>query len=337
MPYLRYFSALSKLADTAEVELIAAGDQLIAINHKRPGRYLRTPAVIDVARAYVERGIRLDAVPGMTDTGLREADSARWAPESDLFDWNHRMNEQFRYESRVEARKVQFDWSVKTSRMKDAHAALVAMRKDVDGLLAVATTLGRYPQMLDADYWTKMAQLAELEGKAQDAAEYRRAANNASHAPSGVEEMPESAKAAGKHLPPFRATGVDGRAWTAADLDGKVAVMSIWATWCGPCIEELKHIQKLHELLKDRPDIVLVSLNVDANPGVVNPFLKGRGLTFPVLLAHDYVNSVLPEMSIPRNWIVESGVVRSEDVGFDDAEAWMRRILAKVDEAQQQH
>jgi thiol-disulfide isomerase/thioredoxin len=149
--------------------------------------------------------------------------------------------------------------------------------------------------------------------------------------------MPGSASATGKTLPPFRLTGIDGRAWTESDLHGKVAVMNVWATWCGPCIQELPHVQKLYEMLKDRPNVLLVSLNVDGNAGFVAPFLKGRGLNFPVLLAKEYVDRILPEMGIPRNWIVESGVVRSEDVGFDNPEAWMKHMLATLDETAQRH
>ncbi len=338
LPYSRHFSALAELPETSEADLVAAGEKLIAINRKHPGRFLTTPAVIYVARAYVARGIRLDEVPGMVDTGLREAETTQPAPESDLSDdRNHRMNQEFRYASRIEARQVQFDWAIKTYHFDNAHQALAAMRKDVDGLLAVTAILGRYPQILDADYWTKMAQLADLEGKPQDAAEYRRAAKNADLAPSPTGPMPGSASAAGKTLPPFRVNGIDGRVWTEADLHGKIAVMNVWATWCGPCIQELPHVQKLYEMLKDRPNVLLVSLNVDGNAGLVAPFLKGRGLNFPVLLAKEYVDRILPEMGIPRNWIVESGVVRSEDVGFDNAETWMKHMLATVDEALQRH
>ena len=126
---------------------------------------------------------------------------------------------------------------------------------------------------------------------------------------------------------------MDGRVWTAADLNGKVAVMNLWATWCAPCVEELPHFQKLYEALKDNPNVVVMAVNVDNNPGVVGPFLKGRSYTFPVVLAHDWANQLIPEMGIPRNWIVSSGAIRSEQIGFSEPEKWLRDMLARVDEA----
>ena len=91
--------------------------------------------------------------------------------------------------------------------------------------------------------------------------------------------------------------------------------------------------QKLSESLRDKPGVLAISLNVDANPGAVVPFLQGKGWSFPVLLAHDYVNTLVPELSIPRTWIVRSGVVLTEIVGFGNAESWLKRVEAAVGEA----
>jgi thiol-disulfide isomerase/thioredoxin len=134
-------------------------------------------------------------------------------------------------------------------------------------------------------------------------------------------------------LPPVRLSGLDGRVWTSADFEGKVAVMNVWATWCAPCIAEFPHFQKLHDQLKDKPNVVVVTLNIDANPGVVAPFMKNRGHTFPILLAHEYVGQLQPDASIPRNWIVKGGEIRSEQIRFNDPERWLKEMLAKVDEA----
>jgi thiol-disulfide isomerase/thioredoxin len=336
MPYSTRFQALAKLPQTSDGALVAAGAELIAINRKRSGRYLTTPAVIQVAQAYVNRGIRLDEVPGMLEAGVREADANRHAPESDLFDdRNHRLNEQYRYQARIEARGVEFDWALKSSKTERAQTALAAMREDLEKLTAVTTQPG-YAQYLDADCWTKMARLAELEGRNEDAVRFRRTAEERRSAPRRSSDG-SMVSAEGKRLPPLRATGADGRVWTPADLDGKVAVINVWATWCGPCVEELPHFQTLYEKLKDRSNIVVLTLNVDSNPGVVAPFLKGRSYTFPILLAHDYVDQFLPELGIPRNWVVEGGTIRSEQVGFSESERWLSELLSKVDEAQRRH
>jgi thiol-disulfide isomerase/thioredoxin len=266
----------------------------------------------------------------MIEAGLREAETTRPAPEFDFFDdRNYRMNEEVRFGARIQARAVQFEWAVRMSQFDAAREALAAMRLDVDALVAVTTQKG-FAQYIDSQYWTRMAQLADLQGRSAEADEYRRAAENARNPAARAQTVPVRSTVQGKPLPAMRLTGLDGRVWTSADLDGKVAVLNVWATWCRPCVEELAELQKLHEVTKGRSDVLILALNVDSNPGVVQPFLDGRSWTFPVLLAHDYVNRILPDLSIPRTWIVESGVVRTEDIGFN-ADGWMKRMLERLD------
>ena len=173
LPYTALLRALEH-QPAPEAEIVAAGEQLIAVTRRRAE--LGRPAVIEVARVYVSRGIKLAEIPSMIDTGLREAEAIRRSPEYDFFDdRNSRLNEEDRLASRIHARSVQFDWSVRTSKLDTAHEALAAMRSDVDALFAITTQKG-VAKYLDSQYWTKMAQLADLQGRRADADEYRRAA-----------------------------------------------------------------------------------------------------------------------------------------------------------------
>jgi thiol-disulfide isomerase/thioredoxin len=159
--------------------------------------------------------------------------------------------------------------------------------------------------------------------------------------PGGPEKPPAEVASLGgwkEHridLPDFSLTDLKGRTWRLASLKGKVSFVNVWATWCGPCLGELPHLQKLHERLQDRPGVQILTLNVDENPGVVQPYLEKNGFTFPTLLALRYVDRVAPERGIPMNWIVDrSGDVVRQQVGFgSDGEGWIERAVAEIDRA----
>ncbi len=153
------------------------------------------------------------------------------------------------------------------------------------------------------------------------------AAGAAQELTQGRWERPE------KDLPPFELTDLTGKKWNSRDLLGKTLFVNVWATWCGPCQSELPHLQKLYEKLKGRDDVVLLSLNVDNQVGIIEPFIKEKTFTFPVLPAYNFVSSLLDGISIPRNWIVDAkGKWQWEQLGFDSAETdWEIAVLAKIE------
>jgi thiol-disulfide isomerase/thioredoxin len=133
-------------------------------------------------------------------------------------------------------------------------------------------------------------------------------------------------------LAEFELTDLEGRKWSHTDLKGKVAFINFWATWCGPCRRELPYVQKLREQLKDRKDVIVLTLNTDEEVGKVEPFMKENKFTFPVLLGQAYADNQGIN-SIPRNWVVGvDGKVLFEGIGFgDDGDEWVKRATQLIE------
>jgi thiol-disulfide isomerase/thioredoxin len=120
-----------------------------------------------------------------------------------------------------------------------------------------------------------------------------------------------------KPLPSFELSDLSGKTWRLKELGGKTVVISVWATWCGPCEAELPHVQKLYEKLKDSSDIQLLTFDIDEDLGQVAPYLKDKGYTFPVLPAYSTVVSLLDGFAIPQNWVVDpKGNWRWKQIGY---------------------
>ena len=148
---------------------------------------------------------------------------------------------------------------------------------------------------------------------------------------------PESAELAtwdtkNKAMAEFDLMDLEGRKWSLADLKGKIAFINLWATWCSPCRRELPYVQKLREQLKDRKDVLILTLNIDDEVGMVEPFMKENKYTFPVLLGQAYAETQGVN-SIPRNWVVAvDGKVMFEGIGFgDDGEEWMKKAAQVIE------
>ena len=77
-----------------------------------------------------------------------------------------------------------------------------------------------------------------------------------------------------------------GESFTREDFSGKVTLVNFWASWCGPCVEEIPALNRLREYMKGRP-FELISINYAEKPEQIREFLNMVKVDFPVLLDED--------------------------------------------------
>lgn len=73
-------------------------------------------------------------------------------------------------------------------------------------------------------------------------------------------------------LPNFELSNLEGKSYQLKDFAGKVVIVSFWATWCAPCLEEFPSMIKLVEELKG--DVVLLAVSEDSAKEEIEVFLK---------------------------------------------------------------
>lgn len=81
---------------------------------------------------------------------------------------------------------------------------------------------------------------------------------------------------------------LSGKRWTSAALKGRVVVLNFWATWCGPCKEEMPSLQALHQSQiqgpSDASQAVVIAINVKETASTVRRFMAAQQLDLPVVL-----------------------------------------------------
>ena len=83
--------------------------------------------------------------------------------------------------------------------------------------------------------------------------------------------------------PALELTAIDGARWTLGALRGKVVLIDFWATWCGPCRDE---IPKLVELQRSRAGrgLQLLGISMDDDPAKVHSFYRELKMNYPVAM-----------------------------------------------------
>ena len=77
-----------------------------------------------------------------------------------------------------------------------------------------------------------------------------------------------------------------GELFTRNNFTGKVTLVNFWASWCGPCVEEIPALNRLREKMQGKP-FELISINYAETPEQIRAFLDMVKVDFPVLLDED--------------------------------------------------
>ena len=138
----------------------------------------------------------------------------------------------------------------------------------------------------------------------------------------------------GSPAPEFRAATLDGaapgRTKTLADYRGKVVLLNVWATWCGPCRVEMPSIEALHRAYgADGLHIVAVSIDDAGQEKAVRDFARELGLTFEIL--HDPTGDIQKSYQttgVPETFVIgPDGVIRKKIIGAADWNSPANRAL----------
>jgi thiol-disulfide isomerase/thioredoxin len=130
---------------------------------------------------------------------------------------------------------------------------------------------------------------------------------------------------------------LSGKPRRLADYVGKVVVVDVWATWCGPCRVEIPHLVELAKEFKGR-GVEVIGLTTEdpaKDTEKVREFVGQFKINYPIGWANgEFASSLMSgRNSIPQTYVIgRDGRVRNHFVGFN-AQVSPPQLRAAVEEA----
>ena len=151
---------------------------------------------------------------------------------------------------------------------------------------------------------------------------------------AGVVPVPASSEPSGL-APDFTLIDRDGNSVSLSDLRGQVVMINFWASWCGPCRQEMPLLEQIHQRYQ-RLGFTLLGVNVEENPGDAEDWLENRPVSFPILYDPDNgVSKLYDVVAMPSTVLVDrQGNVRFLHHGYQPGyeDAYQDQVRALVQE-----
>jgi len=124
-------------------------------------------------------------------------------------------------------------------------------------------------------------------------------------------------------------TDMNGNDVKLADYRGKVILLNVWATWCGPCQAEIPELVEAYNKYKDQ-GVVIVGVSLDDTADTLRAYAPKKQMNYPILLMRDEFDEAYgPIFGVPITFFIgRDGTISQKHFGPVTKEDIDREIKA---------
>ena len=117
--------------------------------------------------------------------------------------------------------------------------------------------------------------------------------------------------------PAFTLASRAGQDVSLAQYKGQVVMLNFWASWCGPCRQEMPLLESIYKKY-NKMGFTMIGVNVEPDSNAANEWLKATPVSFPILYDRDSKVSKLYDVAgMPSTVIIDrSGKLRVLHRGY---------------------
>jgi peroxiredoxin len=141
------------------------------------------------------------------------------------------------------------------------------------------------------------------------------------------------AKEMKEKAPDFTLKSYAGSNQKLSEFRGQVVLLNFWASWCGPCRQEMPLLNKLHKKYK-KLGFAVMGVNVEENSNKAKQIIKDVGIKFPVLFdTQNKVSELYKVSAMPSTVIIDrSGNMRYLHKGYKPGDMatykkWVKKLI----------
>ncbi len=126
---------------------------------------------------------------------------------------------------------------------------------------------------------------------------------------------------------------LQGKQITVQELNSKVVVINLWATWCGPCVHEINSLNALEKRYQNNDKVVFLAIS-NEKTSRIQRFLSKKQFTYQQIANNTFFETLQTGLvsSIPKHYVIDQNqnVVLFVDGAPDDIQ---EQLASAIDQA----